>query len=551
LLSLSKLTSQTKRLDEIVRILARHGLTGFLEAADSDLLRNLLVRIGGGEVPDSPWQVRVRLALADLGTTFIKLGQMLSTRADVIGPELAGELAHLQASTPPDAPDLVRKMVEGELGGTLEELFESFDLTALASASIGQVHAATLIDGTEVVVKVQHAGIQGRIRADLDLLDQLAAIAARSSELRLYQPRGLAAQFRRELLKELDFEREARNLERFRRNFAHNPRVHVPTAYLQTSSKRVLTMERLTGIPLQKPEALKEAGLDLDDVARRGAQMFVEMVFEHGFYHADPHPGNIWAEADGTLALLDCGMASSLDEARVEAIEDLLLAIVQKDSEQVVDASLRIGEAPDNLDPEAFRRDVSEFVSEYGELALDELDLGSLLGDFTGIIRKHRIRLPTDMSLLIRMLTLLEGTSRQLSAGFSLVEIIEPHLQRAVKERFSPKRMLRRLGRAQRDWDRLLDTLPRDIGDLVARARKGTLDIHLEHRKLDTTINRLIYGVLTAALVLASAALFSGGVAPLVQGVSVLGALCATGAMGLGFRLLRAIEGSGGLTRRS
>ena len=549
--SISSLIRGSKRFEQILRTLGKYGLADFLGDNLPKTIRDKLESAGGEKLAELSRPERLRMALTELGTTFIKLGQILSTRSDLVGPEIAAELAHLQSSTPADPPEVVRATLEAELGHPPEELFADFEAEAMASASIGQVHRATLKDGQQVVVKVQHDGIEQVVLDDFQILARLAELAARhSSELRLYRPRTLVEGFRRDLLRELDFGREGRSLERFRANFDDDPQVFFPRPFPELSSRRVMTMERIEGTSVKHTETLEQAGIDLQDVAHRGANLFLRQIFEHRFYHADPHPGNIFVLEGGVICLLDCGMTGRLDDRLRGDIEEMLGAAINTDSERLTDAVVRLATVPQNFDRAAFEADVSEFLDEYADQPLESWDFGAVVNDGTGIVRRHRIQLPASVSLLLRMLVELEGTARLLSPTFSLGELLEPYAHKAFHRKLDPERFARRLARDTRDWERLFQNLPRELSELLQRARQGTLDIHLQHRGLDATVNRLIYGVLTAALVLASSQLWSREIPPLIWGQSLPGVACAAGAAVLAVRLLRAIEGFGGLGRR-
>ena len=297
-------------------------------------VRDLLASKETQAIAQMPVAVRLRLALTEMGTTYIKLGQVLSTRADLVGPEIAAELRKLQADTPADPPEVVRRTIEDELGKAPEELFAEFEPAAFSSASIGQVHRARLADGQQVVVKVQHAGIQEKVRIDLALLEKLAKLLQEYvPEARNYQPVATTREFRRTLLRELEFTCERSNMEQFTRNFAEDQTVHIPTVFKDRCGKRVLTMELLDGIPGSKSEKLSEAGVDLNELARNAANIFLNMIFRDGFYHADPHPGNFFVLDGGVVGLLDCGMVGRLDDSTRELFEDLLLMLMQRDAE--------------------------------------------------------------------------------------------------------------------------------------------------------------------------------------------------------------------------
>ncbi len=549
-LRIPHLTKNAKRLDEIVRVLAKYGLADFIRDWNAEFVKERFKSREGEDIASMSRPERVRRAFTELGTTFIKLGQVLSTRADLVGPDIAQELSKLQSSNPADPPESVRQTVESELGKSLEALFAEFDENPLGSASIAQVHAARLPTGESVVIKVQHPGIEDTVQKDLEILSFLGGIAEKASEeLRLYQPRAMIAEFRRNLLRELDFERERRNIEEFVRNFEEDPSVHFPRPFPELTTKRVLTMERLDGIPIAETEKLRDREVDLEQVAWKGASAFLEMVFRDGFYHADPHPGNIFVLEGDVVGLLDCGMAGRIDDSTREQIESIVQAAADQDSEEMTDYMIEMGSLPPDLDREQLRADITDFVADHGNRSLEEFDLTAALNEMVDIVRRHRIVLRPAVSLLIRMLVLLEGSARLLSRDFSLMELLQPYVQKRIASRLSPERLLSRLRRSYRDWSRLLDTLPRDISDILSRVQSGTFDVHLEHRRLDPVVNRVVYGVLTASLFLGSSMLWSRQSPPTIAGVSLFGAAGVAIAVGLSLRLFRAIRKEGGLEK--
>ena len=546
--ALPQFKRNARRFQEIVSILVKYGLANWIRKTDPEFIKGLFKGPEGVKIADLSEEARIRMALTDLGTTFIKLGQILSTRPDVVGPELAAELAELQSDTPPEPAETIRSIIEEELGRPVGELFSTFEDQAMASASIGQVHRARLPGGRDVVVKVQRSGIEDRVTSDLDILMALAELAEKySPELSLLQPRALVAEFRRILVRELDYNREERNLEQFQRNFEGDDDVHIPRAYPELSSRRVLTMERLEGVSVAHVDRLKEMGTDTEDLAVRGANMYLDMIFRDGFYHADPHPGNIWVLTDGSIGLLDCGMVGVLDRRTMEDVEGLLVAVVRKDPDLLTDNVTRIGSLPPGFDRRALETEITEYVRDYTGQALDQFDLSGALNDMTDIIRRYRIMLPSSIALLLKVLVMLEGTSRTLSRDFSLAELIEPYYRQALLGRMGVDRIVRRMSRSYRDWERLVDMLPRNLVDILSRVREGSFDVNLQHRHLDTVVNRLVYGILTAALIVASALLWSRATPPLFKGVSIVGAIGFLVSFGLAFRILRAIRKSGSL----
>lgn len=543
---LIRLDRNASRLREIVTTLAKYGIADWLANLDYDFLQNWLTSADGQKLGPLTTGARIRLALTELGTTFIKIGQILSTRYDLIGPELAEELRHLQSNTPPDPPNLVRATIEAELGQPITELFAEFADEALASASIGQVHRARLKNGQEVVVKVQHAGIPERVTTDLDLLSGLAQLAQQHvSQLRPYQPVALSRDFRRLLLRELDFAHERRNLEQLAQNFADEEMIHFPQVYPQLCSRRVLTMEMLHGIKGNDYEGLRKAGVDLTEFTRRAAHMYLDMIFRDGFYHADPHPGNYMLLPGGVLGLLDFGMVGRIDEQLREDIENLLLAVVDRDTRELADVVMRLGAVPTGLDADALRAELADFVAEYSTQSLQEFDLSGALQEMTSIIRRYHILLPSSCALLLKTLIMLEGTARYLNPDFSLAELLQPYYRQAIHRRYSPRRLFGKVQRSYRDWERFLEALPRDLSDILERTRKGTFEIKHEHQRLEVSVNRLVVGILSASLFLGSTLLLtqtSPQLPDLV--VTTLGVLSFALSGVLGFHLLRSIRKS-------
>lgn len=545
---LPRIVRNTARFHEVVSVAMKYGIAPWLGGVRAEWVQRHLRTTDGQQISDLPEDVRIRMALTELGTTFIKLGQVLSTRADLIGPGLAAELSKLQSSTPADPPEKVIDLITSELGDTPDKVFQEFTPVAFASASIGQVHHAVLKDGKAVVVKVQHDGIEERVRNDLEILIQLAELAEHySRDIARYRPLATAREFARTLRDELDFTREQSNLARFAHNFSGDAMITIPASHPDCCSRRILTMDRLDGIELSNREALRASGFDLSDIAKRGANMFLRMVFRDGFYHADPHPGNLMVLPEAAIGLLDCGMVGRVDEDLREQIEDLLMAAIDRDSKRLLQSVVELGEVPPDFDRALLQDELVNFIDDYGGQSIDQFDLSGSLNGMTEIIRQHHILLPSKVSLLIKMLVMLEGTAHQLSPDFNIIELLEPYRAESIKRRLSPQRAWRKLQSAQRDWTRLAETLPSDVADIMNRIRRGSFNINLEHRKLDTIVNRLVLGILTAALFVGSASLWSNEVKPLIFETSLPGAIGCLIAVYLGFTLIRAIRKSGNI----
>lgn len=549
--TLSRLERHAKRLGEIATVLGKYGLADLFGGFDYPWLSDRLLSSDGQKISDVSTEVKIRLALTELGTTFIKLGQMLSTRGDLVGPALATELSDLQCNVPPDPTKTARATVEEDLGKPIAELFAEFEEQPLASASIAQVFGARLHGGDSVVVKILRTGILEKVTTDLEIVQGLAELLEKHSPmLKPYQPVAIVRQFRRTLLREMDFTYERRNLEDFAENFAADDTVHIPRVYEDLCSRRVVTMERLSGIPGNDAKGLKDSGEDLNEFAQRGANMYLEMVFRDAFYHADPHPGNLMLMPGCVVGVVDCGMVGRIDEELREDVEALLFAIVEHDSSQVTEMVLRLGAVPPDCQRDRLRLDLDDFLSDYIGHSLREIDVGAALSNLIEIIRRHHITLPPPLALLLKTIIVLEGTSRLFSPEVSIAELMGRYYPSIMRRRLSPRRLLGKTRRAYRDWERLLGVMPRHLSDLLARMRDGTLTVHLDHRHLDPVINRLVLGVLTAAIFLGSSELWSRQAPPILFGVPVFGALGYLLSAFLGWRLLRAIRKSGNINSK-
>ena len=526
------------RAADVAGVLAKYGLAGWLADVEWGPIHNALKSHGGEVLAEQQFEARVRLALTDLGTTYIKLGQMLSTRPDLVGEPMAAELSKLQEHAPPDPPEVVARTVEGELGRPIDECFKQFDGIALASASIGQVHPARLKSGRRAAVKVQHPGIEGTIRRDLDILRFLADIAETNERLRVYQPVALVREFSRTILNEMDFRREMRNLQAFRRNFAEDPTVIFPKPYAELTTGRVLTMGRLQGFSVTDAKGLERVKVDRQELARRGANVFIQMIFRDGFYHADPHPGNFLVLHDGTIGLLDAGMVGRIGKALRKQIVDVLMAAGEQDAERLTDAVLGLCGKPPDLDRNSLGAELTELFEEYGTQAVGQFNVSGALTALNGILHQHKLFLPGNVSMLIKCLILLEGTGRLLSPTFNLAELLEPWRRKLVRERFSTGAQIRQLRRLYDDWERTTEAVPKVLANLIDCLEQGRFAINVEHQHLKSAANRLVVGMFISALLVASAILIVRDVPPLVWGLSVPGVLGYAAAAAFGFRML-------------
>jgi ubiquinone biosynthesis protein len=418
--------SSSARGREVAMVLIRHGLHSLLDVLDLRVLLPGPHHPPPGASHHGP--VHLRHALEDLGPTFVKLGQVLSTRPDLMPPDYETELARLQDAAPTVPPRDIISAVENALGRNLREAFARFELAPLAAASIGQVHAATLPDGTDVVVKVRRPHVLEQVHIDLDLLDRLAAVMARRSAVAArYDPVGLAREFGTTLLGELDYIHEGKNAELLAAGFDNEPGVHIPKVYWDYTRVGVITEERIRGIKIDDTRALDERGIDRRAVARRFADAYLSMVFVRGFFHADPHPGNIFVESAQRIGLVDFGMVGEVAPQTRRDLGTILLALVANDPSRMADGLLRLGIACDDVNRLGLEQELAGFLARYTGIPLERLRIGPLLTDLMRVVRAHRLRLPSDLALLLKTVMMCEGVAAQLDPSFELVPILVPY----------------------------------------------------------------------------------------------------------------------------
>jgi ubiquinone biosynthesis protein len=500
-----------RRYRQIADVFIRHGLGFVVDIVGLD--RFIPFHLGPLNGPRKAERYtrpeRLRVALEELGTTFVKLGQILSTRVDLLPYEYQVELAKLQDQTLPLPGELIRDVVVAELGCPIEEIFATFELTPLASASIGQAHAATLRDGTEVVVKVRRPKIDAQIEEDLEILGNFAAVAARRWDLAdQYDVVGLSQEFAQTLRAELDYVREGRNAERFASNFAGDERVHIPRVYWRATTARVLTLERLYGCKISDTAALDAAGIDRRVLAQRASRVLFKMTFEDGFFHADPHPGNFLIEPNGRFGLMDFGMVGSIDERTQDKLTDLALAVATQDFDRMVDGLLDLGVARRRIDRPLLRRDLEHLYARYYGKRLGDVVVAAVIDDSLEVIRRHRLQLPPNLALLLKTIVMNEGLGRLIDPTFNLADALAPYGRRLLMRRFSPAVWTRRLSQAGLDAARLGIELPEQLRRIIGEVERGGIEVGVRPEGFDPLIrrferlaNRIILGILVAAFV--------------------------------------------------
>ncbi|MDD5336663.1 MAG: AarF/UbiB family protein [Rhodoferax sp.] len=567
------------RLHDIASILIRYGFGDMVRRMG---LANALERVGRAlhwneaeELAHLEPPARMRRALEELGPTFVKLGQVLATRIDLFEPEWIAEFGKLQDSTPAAPWADIRQQLCEDLGAPPEEVFAAFDSEPLAAASVAQVHRARLEDGSEVVVKVRRPGIRPVIEADLRWLARLAKLAEEESpELRAFRPQEVVRQFSQSLRRELDFAGECRNAERIAENFAGYadkdeptgdtsaeaapepppalPIIVIPSVYWQWTGERVCVQEFIAGISGRKLAAVDQAGLDRKVLARRGAHAVLKMIVEDGFFHADPHPGNVFYLPGNRIAFIDFGMVGRLTEVRRDQLTGLLLGLVKHEPRRVADVMLDwTGDGA--MDEDGLLVEIQTFVRQYHGVALKQLRLGAMLSDLVAILRQHQLALPPDLSLLIKAFISLEGMGRELDPDFDMAGEAMPLLEQALRARYTPTALLQRGWRGVSETLSLVAGLPQDISRLLRAARRGRLEIHIDvtHLKrvgnqLDNAASRLTVGIVIAALIIGSSIVMTVPGGPTWLGLPFFGLLGFVGAVIGSIWLLLSIWRSGG-----
>ncbi len=524
------------RLHEITSVFIRHGLGEFVQRIG---LATLMERAGqilhwsaAAEAVRLDPPQRMRLALQELGPTFVKLGQVMATRVDLFPPHWIAEFEKLHAHVAPVPFEALLPELERALGRSPFEVFRDIETTAHAAASIAQVHRAKLPDGTPVVLKVRRPGVRAKIEADLRLLRHVAElIESEIPEARRYRPVEIAAQFARSLERELDFAAETRNVERFAKNFEGDPHIVIPKVYPEWTSDTLLVQEHVEGIPGTDLAAVEAARLDRKLLAARGADAFLKMILLDGFFHADPHPGNVFYLPGNRIVIVDFGMVGRLSPLRRRQIVDLLAGLSRMEEEPMLDVLLDwAGDAW--VDEAKLAADVNELAFEYDGVPLKDIRIGNVLRQFAAIVREHSIVLPSDLSLMFKALITLEGLGRLYDPDFHITDHLVPMLRRALRERYQPAEIVRRGRGAMGDFLGLVASVPRDLARLLREARRGKarvdLDLkRLDHfgRQLDRTLDRVTVGIMTASLVIGSAIVMTVREGPELFGINVLTAI--------------------------
>ncbi|MCL5023862.1 MAG: AarF/UbiB family protein [Nitrospirae bacterium] len=552
-----------RRLQQIVNVFLKHGFGRIIDQIHLGRyipFRKRLKTFGewpavkGPTVPE-----RLRMAFEELGPSFIKLAQLLSSRPDLVTASFANEFKKLQDEVPPFPVEEARRIIEEEFKVPIGEVFLRFEEKPVAAASIAQVHHAKLIDGSDVIVKVQRPGIREQLETDISILTAAARLLDRYiPESRFFNPSGIVDEFSKTVRRELDFVGEAKNCSRFKRNFEGNPDVLIPRIYADLVTERVLVMERIEGVPIDDIAGIVRMGLDRKVLVQISVSAYFKMVLEDGFFHADPHAGNIMATPDGRLAFVDFGIVGSVTPEMMETMANTFLALIHKDFDQLIDQYVELGYVPEDVDLEKFRRefktDLLYFLEPLYGMTLQEINFAQYLDIITHIAMKHRMQIPADLLLVNKAMLILENISRELDPEFDFVAAAEPYAKKIVQSRYNPSRLYEKASRNLLELGDFILFFPKQIRQLIRKTLRDDIHLKMTHIGMDRFItdmhrstNRITFGMIVSAMLLSSAILQAVGVGWRIFGISVLALLTFGVAFLLGIWLLISIIRSGRL----
>ena len=549
-----------RRFNQILRILTKHGF-GFA-IQQLHLERHV---IGRGVIkirmlkrftePQESRSVRLRKVLEELGPTFIKLGQILSVRPDLIPIDLCNELSKLQDQVPPFDYGDIKKQIKESLGSYPEELFSAFNSTPIAAASLGQAHQARLKTGEDVVVKVQRPDIRRTIETDIDILYTLAQLAGRyMADIKVLDPNSIVNEFSKVITKEIDFTHEAHNIDKFCKNFKDSVTVRIPKVFWEYTRSKVITTEEIKGIRLNDYLNQPHSSEEKRTVALNGANAILQQIFVDGFFHADPHPGNIFILPDNVVAFVDFGIVGRLDEDSRDAIVSLLIAVSMKNARGIIKALESLGAFTEDVPIRSFKHDINDFMERYYDIPLKQIEISTVLQQAIDSMLRYKLKIPHQFHVLFKAITTIDGVARQLDPEFNTISHTRPFVEKLVRERHDPSRMLKDAALYSSELLDIIKIIPRDAYEILKKIKTGRLKIEFEHQglskfisEMDKSSNRVSFSLVISALIIGSSLIIMANKGPLVYGFPVLGILGFIFAGILGLGLAVAILRSGRL----
>lgn len=551
------------RIRHIVNVFLKHGFGQIIEQLNLHRFIPLRKRFKmfshweGIEKHTLP--ERLRIAFSELGPSFIKLAQILSSRPDLITPEYAHEFKKLQDKVPPFPSEEAKQIIENEFNVSVNDVFSEFEAASVAAASIAQVHNATLQSGEKVIVKVQRPEIREILETDIVILGAIARLLLKYiPESKLFDPEGIVHEFARTVRKELDFVTEAKNAQRFQRNFSGSDDVYIPKIFTGLLSGKVIVMERLEGVKIDDLAGIETMGIDKREIARKGVDAYFKMIFEDGFFHADPHPGNLFVMSDGKIGIMDFGIVGWLTPELMENMASAFLSILNKDFDKLVDLYIDLGLVTEEVDIEIFKKefkaDLVYLLEPLYDLSISEVNFPEYLEALTHLVIKHGLKVPSDLLLMNRTILIVDNIGRQLDPGFNLISAAEPYAAELVRRRMSPQRVFDKSKENLVEIGDLLIDTPKQINRLLRKSLRDDLSFKIDPigmdkliKDIDRSSNRLAFSVVVAAIIVGSSMLMQSDIGGKILGMPTVGAIGFLVAFVLGLRLLISIIRSGRL----
>ncbi|HQD36196.1 MAG TPA: AarF/ABC1/UbiB kinase family protein [Thermodesulfovibrio thiophilus] len=560
---LRKTYRSAKRLQEIINVFIKHGFGQIIDQIHLGrfiTLKKRLRSFGTWTYYKVPTVAeRLRIAFEELGPTFIKLGQLLSSRPDLVSMSYAKEFKKLQDRVPTFPIEQVYQTIEEELGMPVAKIFQDFNPEPIGSASIAQVHNAILMNGTKVIVKVRRPGIEEQIMLDLNILQSLAKLIEKYvPESKLFDPVGIVDEFAKSITKELDFRREARNALIFRENFKDYKKVYIPYVFNEFTTKKILVMEKVEGVRIDDINSIKEKGLDIEGILNIVIDMYFKQIFDHGFFHGDPHPGNILVTDDARVALVDFGITGKIDEEFKESYANIAIAIINQNIDKLITEYLKLGIIPDDIDREKLEKelkdDIEDILYPIYAYRIEEIQISELIESIMKVALKHRLRFLPELLLIDKVLIMLEGLTKELCPDKSIIELIKPYAREIISKRIHPDFYLNKTFKIIRELRDAVENIPFQIKKLLKKAVKDEITVRMYHvnlpefiKDIDRASNKISFSLIVSAMILSSSIMHASQVKPLIYGVSLFGLIIGVVAFFLGLWLLISIIRSGKL----